>query len=107
LIFGKGKKDYMICALGSQDGSISLWSTIKEYSLLVIENLFDNTVYDIGWSSDGNTLWACSADGSVAYVHFNGSLGKAVSREKRLLMLEKYGYTKSRGASFPGTFFLI
>lgn len=38
-----------ICALGSQDRSISIWATSFSIPICVAADVFDNNVYDIAW----------------------------------------------------------
>jgi WD40 repeat protein len=63
-------QQYCCCAIGSRDRSISVWLTSLKRPLVVIKDLFDDSVLDISWSSNGLYLFACSWDGSVACVIF-------------------------------------
>ncbi len=38
-----------ICALGSQDRSVSIWVTKFSKPICVAADIFDNNVYDIAW----------------------------------------------------------
>lgn len=38
-----------ICAIGSMDGEISIWSTSRPTALATIYNVFNQTVQDISW----------------------------------------------------------
>ena len=44
----KGKQ-YVCCAIGSRDRSISIWSTALKRPLAVIHDLFESSVMDISW----------------------------------------------------------
>ncbi|KAI8909178.1 WD40-repeat-containing domain protein [Gorgonomyces haynaldii] len=68
-----------ICAVGSQDQGISVWSTAKARAIVSAQHLFQHSCLDLAWSPDGNTLYACSYDGSIACLIFApGELGKVV-----------------------------
>lgn len=63
-----------LLALGSKDNSISIWITGRtNQALLRIPNLFERQIYDIKWSADGRSLFACSHDGSVAAIQFDAA----------------------------------
>lgn len=66
-------QQYCCCAIGSRDRSISVWLTSLKRPLVVIKDLFDDSVLDITWSSNGLYLLACSWDGSVACITFSQS----------------------------------
>ena len=57
-----------IVAMGSQDGSISLWSNVSDTPIVVFWDLFYHSVLDISWSLEGDKFFACSFDGSVVQV---------------------------------------
>lgn len=57
-------------AIGSRDRSISVWLTTRKRPLVVVHELFSNSVLDLAWSRDGYTLMGCSLDGSCAYLSF-------------------------------------
>lgn len=63
-----------ICALGSQDRSISIWVTKFSRPVCVATDIFDNNVYDICWTPDGRSLFACSQDGTIACIQFDSEL---------------------------------
>lgn len=81
------------CAIGSRDQSISIWLTTKKRPLVVIRELFSNSVLDSSWSSTGHQLMACSWDGTVAYIEFSeDELGKPLTKEEKISIQEKkYG----------------
>ena len=57
-----------LLALGSQDGSVSIWSSLVCKPLLVIWGVFCHAVLDVCWSICGSKLYGCSFDGSVLQV---------------------------------------
>ena len=80
-------------AIGSRDQSLSIWLTGRKRPLVVIRELFSNSVLDATWSGTGNRLMACSWDGTVAYIEFSdGELGKPLTKEEKIALHEKkYG----------------
>ncbi|KDN43186.1 WD40 repeat-like protein [Tilletiaria anomala UBC 951] len=60
-----------LMALGSLDQSVSVWLTGLSKPLLVARDVFERQVMDLSWSANGLTLYACSADGSVAAFVFD------------------------------------
>ncbi|KAG5452202.1 Protein hira [Clonorchis sinensis] len=68
---GKSETQDLVClALGSKDRSVSVWTTADRRALVVIHDLFTNSVCDLTWSSTGSELMACSLDGTVSYMGF-------------------------------------
>jgi protein HIRA/HIR1 len=64
-------------AIGSRDRSLSVWLTRLKRPLVVIHDLFNNSILDLSWSSDGYQLMACSLDGTVCFMSFSDvELGK-------------------------------
>ncbi|ODM92536.1 Protein HIRA [Orchesella cincta] len=80
-------------ALGSRDRSVSIWSTALKRPLVVIKDLFTNSVMDLSWSSCGTVMMACSWDGSVAVAQFSWKeIGKPLSPEEKANFYHKqYG----------------
>lgn len=79
------------CAIGSRDQSISIWLTTKKRPLVVIRELFSNSVLDSSWSSTGHQLMACSWDGTVAYIEFSeDELGKPLTKEEKVKTAQNY-----------------
>lgn len=62
---------YCCGAIGSRDRSISVWLTSLKRPLVVIKEIFDDSVLDISWNSVGLYLLACSWDGTVACIIFS------------------------------------
>ena len=68
---GGGRADNHGClAIGSRDRSLSIWLTSFKRPLVVLHDLFNNSILDISWSKDGYQLMAASLDGSVAFISF-------------------------------------
>ena len=62
---------FSVVALGADDRSISIWRTTDARPLVVAKEAFDRQILDLSWSADGRSLWACSADGSIAVLDFS------------------------------------
>ena len=93
-LFSKGGADNHGCvAMGGKDRSISVWLTSRQRPLLVMHDLFTNSVVDISWSQSGYELMACSLDGTVAYMKFSeNELGKQLKgKEVEELFVKLYG----------------
>lgn len=74
-----------VCAIGSRDQSLSIWLTTMRRPLVVIRELFSNSVLDASWNSSGYQLMACSWDGTVAYIEFSEEeLGKPLTKEEKV-----------------------
>ncbi|CAK8689613.1 protein HIRA-like [Clavelina lepadiformis] len=86
---------YTCCAVGSRDRSLSVWLTSLRRPLVVIHDLFENSVMDLSWSFSGFSLLCCSWDGSIAYVEFTpDEIGQTLTQEeKNKLHKETYGKT--------------
>jgi hypothetical protein len=64
---------------------LSVWLTALKRPLVVIHELFNNSVLDLSWSGSGLQLMACSWDGSVAFVEFSEEeLGKPLTLEEKV-----------------------
>ncbi|XP_017768816.1 PREDICTED: protein HIRA homolog [Nicrophorus vespilloides] len=101
-------QQYCCCAVGSRDKSVSVWLTSLKRPLVVIKDLFDDSVLDISWSSNGQHLLACSWDGSVACIIFTtDAIGNPLSEcEKDSLYERMYGKSMQRNllnSSFVGS----
>ncbi|KAI8349397.1 WD40-repeat-containing domain protein [Blakeslea trispora] len=81
-----------VCALGSQDRSISIWVTKFNRPICVATDIFDNNVYDITWTPDGKSLFACSQDGTVACLQLDTELADIAPDDEVYKELTKYGY---------------
>ncbi|XP_057549293.1 protein HIRA-like isoform X2 [Amaranthus tricolor] len=67
---GKELMPYNVIAIGSQDRTITVWTTAAARPLFVAKHFFTQSVVDLSWSPDGYSLFACSLDGSVSTFHF-------------------------------------
>ncbi|KAJ3132949.1 HIR complex subunit [Physocladia obscura] len=88
-----------VCAIAGQDCGISIWWTARPFAAASVLDVFNHTVLDLSWSSDGFTLYACSYDGSVVALTFSkNEFGIPVSPEATESTLMKYGYQKVKQA---------
>ncbi|KAL5974635.1 hypothetical protein ACLOJK_031305 [Asimina triloba] len=92
---------YNVIAIGSQDRTITVWTTVSARPLFVAKHFFSQSVVDLSWSPDGYTLFACSLDGSVATFHFEvKELGHRLSdAELDELKRNRYGDARGRQAN--------
>ncbi|XP_022899329.1 protein HIRA-like [Olea europaea var. sylvestris] len=95
---GKDLQPYNVIAIGSQDRTITVWTTASPRPLFVAKHFFTQSVVDLSWSPDGYTLFACSLDGSVSAFYFDVnelgySLGDAELDE---LKRNRYGDVRGR-----------
>ncbi|OAD70377.1 hypothetical protein PHYBLDRAFT_171755 [Phycomyces blakesleeanus NRRL 1555(-)] len=81
-----------LCATGSHDGSLSVWSTEHSVPICVVEEFFSMSVYDLTWSPDGQTLYACSEDGTVGFVRLVGYMPPTAPESEIKNALVKLGY---------------
>lgn len=72
---GKGNT-FMLIALGSQEGLVSIWSNQEPKPVAVIAGLFEHAVMDLTWSPDGQSIYACSYDGTVACIRISPAILK-------------------------------
>ena len=86
-------ENYVMVALGSRDRSFSVWTSLLQRPLFVVDDAFDQSVLDIAWSKDGRVLLACSMDGSVAACILSKTeVGRPFSEaELHALMVSKHG----------------
>lgn len=97
LFVKSGSKDNHGCvALGSKDRSLSIWLTNHKRPLVVIHDLFNDSILDLSWSVDGYELLVCSTDGSMAYLSFSSKeLGHRLSKQAfDDLYLRTYGFKR-------------
>ncbi|KAK8582219.1 hypothetical protein V6N12_072411 [Hibiscus sabdariffa] len=96
-IGGKESQPYNVIAIGSQDSTVTVWTTASPRPLFVAKHFFGQSVVDLSWSSDGYSLFACSLDGTVATFHFEAKeLGHRLS-DAELDELKKSCYGDIRG----------
>ncbi|XP_022752579.1 protein HIRA-like isoform X2 [Durio zibethinus] len=100
-IGGKESQPYNVIAIGSQDRTITVWTTASPRPLFVAKHFFSQSVVDLSWSSDGYSLFACSLDGTVATFHFEvKELGHRLSdAELDELKRGRYGDIRGRQAN--------
>ncbi|XP_045542811.1 protein HIRA homolog [Papilio machaon] len=92
-IFVKEGKKCCCAAVGSRDRALSIWLTSLKRPLVVVHDLFTDSVLDLSWSSDGLNLLACSSDGTVACIQFtNKEIGTPLTLDEKNAFYEKiYG----------------
>ena len=93
-LFTKGEEVNHGCiAVGSRDRSLSIWLTSLKRPLVVVHELFKDSILDLAWSKDGYTLMACSLDSSCAYVSLSDTeLGTSLDKHAiDNLFIELYG----------------
>ncbi|VFQ87127.1 unnamed protein product [Cuscuta campestris] len=98
---GKKAQPYNVIAIGSQDRTITVWTTASPRPLFVAKHFFSQSVVDLSWSPDGYSLFACSLDGSVATFFFDANeLGNRLSdAELEELKKSRYGDVRGRHAN--------
>lgn len=98
---GKELQPYNIIAIGSQDRTITVWTTSSPRPLFVAKHFFSQSVVDLTWSPDGYSLFACSLDGTVATFHFEErEFGQRLSdSELDDLKKNRYGDVRGRQAN--------
>ncbi|XP_013629498.1 PREDICTED: protein HIRA isoform X2 [Brassica oleracea var. oleracea] len=98
---GKDLQPYNVIAIGSQDRTITVWTTASPRPLFVAKHFFGQSVVDLSWSPDGYSLFACSLDGTVALIHFEPKeLGvRLTDAELDELKKNRYGDVRGRQAN--------
>lgn len=104
-IFNKtGDTKYCCCAVGSRDRAVSVWLTSLKRPLVVVKDLFKDSVLDISWSSNRPLLLACSWDGTVACFIFDETeIGTPLSNSEKNSLYEKLYHKSSWNLGFTGT----
>ncbi|XP_050387732.1 protein HIRA-like isoform X2 [Argentina anserina] len=94
----KELQPYNVIAIGSQDRTITVWTTASPRPLFLAKHFFTQSVVDLSWTPDGYSLFACSLDGSVATFHFEvKELGHRLSdAELDELKRSRYGDVRGR-----------
>ncbi|KZV52578.1 protein HIRA [Dorcoceras hygrometricum] len=102
---GKESQPYNVIAIGSQDRTITLWTTASPRPLFVAKHFFAQSVVDLSWSPDGFSLFACSLDGTVATFHFDANeIGhKLADTELDDLKRNRYGDVMGRQGNLAET----
>ncbi|KAK6926603.1 WD40 repeat [Dillenia turbinata] len=98
---GKESQPYNVIAIGSQDRTITVWTTASPRPLFVAKHFFTQSVVDLSWSPDGYSLFACSLDGTVATFQFEvKELGyRLTDAELDELKRSRYGDVRGRQAN--------
>ncbi|XP_021845479.1 protein HIRA isoform X2 [Spinacia oleracea] len=98
---GKDSQPYNVIAIGSQDRTITVWTTASPRPLFVAKHFFTQSVVDLSWSPDGYSLFACSLDGSVATFHFEvKEIGQRLTDDELdELKKSRYGDVRGRQAN--------
>ncbi|GLT63857.1 hypothetical protein SLA2020_363890 [Shorea laevis] len=98
---GRESQLYNVIAIGSQDRTITVWTTASPRPVFVARHFFSQSVVDLSWSPDGYSLFACSLDGTVATFHFEDrELGYRLSdAELDELKRNRYGDVRGRQAN--------
>lgn len=86
-------QQYCCLAVGSRDRTLSIWMTALQRPLVVIHELFQDSILDLSWSTHGYILLACSSDGTIACVQFTAEeLGTPLTEDdKNSLYQRMYG----------------
>uniref|UniRef100_A0A1B0G8R1 Protein HIRA n=1 Tax=Glossina morsitans morsitans TaxID=37546 RepID=A0A1B0G8R1_GLOMM len=86
-------QQYCCLAVGSRDRSLSVWMTALQRPLVVIHELFNDSILDLSWGPDKCILLACSGDGTVACLQFSeNELGTPLSEEDKNALYQRiYG----------------
>lgn len=84
-----------VIASAGQDKTLSIWNTNTSRPAVVLQDLAAKSVSDIAWTPDGQTLYACSLDGSIVVVKFaEGELGWVAQPEENDKALQMYGTSR-------------
>lgn len=102
---GKDLQPYNVIAIGSQDRTITVWTTASPRPLFVAKHFFTQSVVDLTWSPDGYSVFACSLDGTVATFHFDvNEIGyKLTDAELNDLKTNRYGDVRGRQGNLAET----
>ncbi|KAG6433091.1 hypothetical protein SASPL_104698 [Salvia splendens] len=102
---GKDLQPYNVIAIGSQDRTITVWTTVSPRPLFVAKHFFAQSVVDLTWSPDGYSIFACSLDGTVATFHFDVSeIGyKLTDAELDDFKRNRYGNARGRQGNLAET----
>lgn len=88
---GSGNLVTVIASAG-QDRTLSVWNTNTSRPVVILQDIASKSISDLSWSPDGQTLFACSLDGSIISVRFEGNdLGYVATAEENDKALQKYG----------------
>lgn len=88
---GSGNLVTVIASAG-QDRTLSVWNTNTSRPVVILQDIASKSISDLSWSPDGQTLFACSLDGGIISVRFEGNdLGYVATAEENDKALQKYG----------------
>lgn len=80
--------------------------TALQRPLVVVNDLFQDSILDLSWNTENHILLACSTDGTVACLQFAPEeLGAPLSQENKVLSL-RYLFVK-KSQSFSDIFRVI
>lgn len=81
-----------VIASAGQDRTLSIWNTNTSRPLVILQDIASKSVSDLSWTPDGQTLFACSLDGSILCAIFqDNDLGYVATAEENDKALQKYG----------------
>lgn len=84
-----------VIASAGQDKTLSIWNTNTSRPLVILQDLAAKSIADLAWTPDGQSLFACSLDGSIICVKFEtGDLGWVATEKEIDKALEKYGVSR-------------
>lgn len=84
-----------VIASAGQDKTLSIWNTNTSRPVVILQDLAGKSISDLAWTPEGQTLFACSLDGSIVVVKFaEGELGWVAQEEENDRALQKYGASR-------------
>ncbi|KAK0742367.1 TUP1-like enhancer of split-domain-containing protein [Apiosordaria backusii] len=84
-----------VIASAGQDKTLSIWNTNTSRPIVIVQDVASKSISDLAWAPDGQTLFACSLDGTIISVQFEvGELGWVATAEENDKALEKYGVAR-------------
>ena len=78
------KRFFSVLAVGSHDCTLSLWSTRRPTPLLLLTEIWTDSILDLSWTADGRTLVVSAHDGSIVVLQFEEGVfgGRAATEEE-------------------------
>lgn len=84
-----------VIAAAGQDKTLSIWNTNTSRPVVILQDLAGKSISDLAWTPEGQTLFACSLDGTIVVVEFKeGELGWVAKEEENDRALQKYGASR-------------
>ncbi|CAK7209738.1 HIR complex subunit [Sporothrix curviconia] len=84
-----------VIASAGQDKTLSIWNTNTSRPLVILQDIASKAISDLAWTPDGQTVFACSLDGSIVVAKFEaGELGWAAQSEETDKALQKFGASR-------------